>query len=364
MRENLLGYLMGALDESERAQVQAALEVDPALAAECARLEQTIAPLSEDEDWIDPPSRLAERTIGLVSAYQDCEAKDMEAADAESNFLHRETTLAALNVGEWDDGPGQPVSATATSTYEAFSAERPLRRRWTLADGIVALGICAAAAILILPAIANSRRQAAISQCQNNLRQIGQALVDYSYDHHGQFPLVPAAGNLGVAGFYAPLLKEANRITNDNVFLCPGSTLAEAEGEFVVPNSEEVLQQQGKTLLASQRKMGGSYGYAFGHQDDNGLYCANVNRSRPRFAILADSPSLHLKDHKSANHGGCGQNVLFEDNHVEYLKRCCASETDNLFLSDRGFVEAGRHWNDAVIGNSWARPILSRDSQR
>ncbi len=329
MREQLLGYLMGALDEAESADVQAALECDPKLAAECAQLEQQIAPLSEDESWIDPPPRLAERTIAWVGAQAD---RVDHASDDETPIL------ASLS-----------QSADMNATH----------RRWTLADVVVAAGVCAAAAMLFVPAIANSRQQAAIVQCQNNLQQLGVALVRYSPNHQGEFPLVPAVGKMSFSGVYAPLLKEAGLLEDDNVLLCPTSPIAAEKDDFVVPTTEEILQADGKELTLLQRKLGGSYGYALGYQNDDGQYCANLNRNRPRFALLSDAPSLHLKDRTSANHGGCGQNVLFEDGHVEYLKGCCMTETaDNLFLSDRGFVEAGRHYNDAVIADSPSGPVL------
>ncbi|MCA9269238.1 MAG: hypothetical protein KDA41_12240, partial [Planctomycetales bacterium] len=79
---------------------------------------------------------------------------------------------------------------------------------------------------------------------------------------------------------------------------------------------------------------------------------------------LADSPSLHLPGRQSANHGGRGQNVLFEDQHVEYLTTVRPADVrDEVYLSDRGYVEAGRHYNDAVIGESAAQPMLQYVSQ-
>jgi hypothetical protein len=215
-------------------------------------------------------------------------------------------------------------------------------------DVIVAGGVCAAAAMLFVPAIANSRQQAKLVACQNNLRGLGLSLVRYSRDHDGAFPLVSDSEKLGVSGIYAPLLKEAQLVENDNWFLCPASRLAAETCEFRVPSSQEVLSAEGKQLELMQRRMGGSYGYAFGYVDEQGAYCANVNRNRPRFALLADAPSLHLADRQSANHGGCGQNVLFEDGHVEYLMRC-------------RLAEAGRHFNDAVIAESAATPLPRRD---
>lgn len=351
MRENLLGYLMGALDEAEHAEVQAALQADPRLAAQCAHLEQTIAPLSEDESWIDPPPRLAERTTAFVGA-----VARREAPTAQRRRLRSE--LPVDDAAPSRSQPAVPTPATRLPTPAQIDAPP---RRWRIADMVVAGGICAAAAMLLFPAIANSRQQAAMAQCQNNLRHIGAALVSYSQDNCDEFPLVPLSGKLGVAGVYAPILKEQGRVENDKVFVCPGSALAEEADDFHVPSTDEVLQQEGKELTASQRRMGGSYGYAFGYENEDKQYCANANHHRQYFALLADSPSLHLKDRQSANHGGGGQNVLFEDGRVKYLKCCRAGEgADNLFLSDRGYVEAGRHYNDSVIGNSWARPVLSR----
>ena len=334
------------------------LEVDPKLAAECARLEQTIAPLADDEAWIEPPARLAERTISFVEATAETHPpRDSSAEEGHSDAVqHRRfSSLEELLVDE------PPHQAHFASLSPVSQTEIVRSRRWTLADAIVATGICIAAAMLFIPAIAHSQRQAAITQCQNKLYELGTALVSYSRDHQGQFPLVPARGNLGVAGIYAPLLKESGRVKDDQAFLCPGSTLAENANDFRVPSTAELERQSGKTLEASQRTMGGSFGYAFGYEDEDKGYQANENRSRERFAIIGDAPSLHLKDRQSANHGGRGQNVLFEDLHVDYLHHCRADEaTDNVYLSDRGYVEAGRHWNDAVIGNSWARPVLPR----
>ena len=352
MRQDLLGYLLGALDEAERAEVQAALEASPELAAECARLEQVIAPLAEDEAWIDPPGRLAERTVAFVESAAKTQP---EPADPPEDFVRRQLALDALLVDE----PAALPTPAKSALSPASTTEVVRTRRWRLADVAVALTICVIAAMLFLPAIAHSQRQAAISQCQNKLFSLGRSLVSYS-DRQGHFPFVPARGNLGVAGIYAPILKQAG-VEKDSDFVCPSSPLAENVNDFVVPSIEQIEQQSGKELQATHRTMGGSFGYAFGYEEDGKDYRPNINHHRKRFALLADAPSLHLKDRQSANHGGCGQNVLFEDGHIQYLKNCHPSEaTDNVFLSDRGYVEAGRHWNDAVIGNSWARPVLNR----
>ena len=52
-----------------------------------------------------------------------------------------------------------------------------------------------------------------------------------------------------------------------------------------------------------------------------------------------------------------GQNVLFEDLHVDYLlgDRIPGS-SDDLFRNDDGKIRAGTHAKDAVVGGCTARP--------
>ena len=74
---------------------------------------------------------------------------------------------------------------------------------------------------------------------------------------------------------------------------------------------------------------------------------------------MSDAPS-DAAPYRSMNHGGCGQNVLFEDGHVQYLTTCNAEGCkDHIFTNDDGLVAPGRHVNDAVIGPSPLKPVAS-----
>jgi hypothetical protein len=104
--------------------------------------------------------------------------------------------------------------------------------------------------------------------------------------------------------------------------------------------------------------LGGSYGYCLGHLN-NGAYEGTRNRQRRSFALVSDAPSPDQPGHQSRNHGGRGQNVLFEDGHVSFLtcsKPCNLS--DDIFVNDEGRVAAGLHEDDAVIGPSDASPLV------
>ena len=59
MREHLLGYLLGALEEPEAETVRQTLESDEVLRREMAALRRCLQPLSYDASHFDPPAGLA-----------------------------------------------------------------------------------------------------------------------------------------------------------------------------------------------------------------------------------------------------------------------------------------------------------------
>lgn len=230
-------------------------------------------------------------------------------------------------------------------------------RGWGWLDLVVAGGILAAGFLLLFPAIVNSRFQAQITACQENLHQVGRALTDYSQHHDGYFPRVPAEGRLAVAGVYAPILFDGGYLADPRLLTCPGLS-----GNRLGPPTIPTLQQlqviaPGEQLVQLQRHMGGDYGYSLGHMVD-GRYEPTRNESRPQFALMADAPNYGQPQLQSLNHGGRGQNVLFEDGRVLFLPWAKPNaEADDVFLNDTGQVAAGAHANDSVVSASGTRPF-------
>ena len=110
--------------------------------------------------------------------------------------------------------------------------------------------------------------------------------------------------------------------------------------------------------------MGGSYGYNLGYVR-NGKYQATKNLYRDNFAIMSDSPNPNAPNLQSSNHGGRGQNVLFENGSVQFLTSTKAlGSNDDIFTNDDGHVAAGLNPNDSVIGSSSAAPITFVNSKR
>ena len=180
---------------------------------------------------------------------------------------------------------------------------------------------------------------------------------------HGTFPDVAPEGKLAVAGVYAPKLQAQGLLPNSSLVICPASELAEHADSFHVPTLTEVQNADGDALTSLQKTMGGSYGYSLGYVS-NGDYKPTRNLNRSTFALMADAPCAKTSGGHSSNHGGCGQNVLFEDGHVGYLTSCTSQGgRDHIFLNDSGKVAAGLHCDDAVIGTSAAHPLLPSDEE-
>jgi hypothetical protein len=300
MRDYLLGYLLDALEPAEAAMVEAELARDPQLKNELAILARGLQPLASDREHCDPPSGLAHRT---------CEFVTQQAR----------VTLA-------------PAPAAI------------LPGRWNLVDMVVAAGIFLAATMLFFPAVNQSLFTARVNGCQNNLRQIGMALNNYSASYKGTFPIVPLDGQLAAAH----CLIEHGLSGESTLYICPGSELANRAAQLRLLTSQELRRMHPNWKSRLHDRLVSSYGYTWGHVLQ-GVYQPTRNLGRAKFALVADTPNTSAP-FRTVNHGGCGQNVLFEDGHVQYLTTCRARGCqDDIFTNDDGEVGPGLHANDSVI---------------
>jgi hypothetical protein len=147
-----------------------------------------------------------------------------------------------------------------------------------------------------------------------------------------------------------------------SLLVCPASQLADSlrvRGIVVrVPTREELMSAEGERLDLLRRLMGGSYAYRIGYID-RGRYCVVRIRGSGRMPLMADAPSLHLVDFQSSNHGGAGQNVLYDDGRVVYLTHCTSANcNDKLFVNDAGYRTPGTAPNDAVLFPSDVGPDI------
>jgi hypothetical protein len=313
MREQLLGYLLGALEPSEQAAVEASLAGDAELRRELEKLRSSLCPLDEaaaaEEDELDPPPGLGARTFQFVRS-------------------HAGWGLS----GQCPGGTGS----------------------WRAPDYLVAAGIFFVASMLVFPAIQNSRTGARLTACQSKLRVLGMALAQYG-QIYGYLPFVPPSGNLAAAGSYSPMLQQAGLLTSPSMVMCPESSMAN-QRDFQVPTIGQMNAANPLTLRVLQRRMGGSYGYHPGHIE-NGRYVPTPAQPREHFAIMADAADEMGAD-RSSNHGTRGQNVLVLSGRVVFIVRPRLIENgDHIYVNDFGTKGAGRGANDSSICNSAVPPI-------
>jgi len=314
MRDQLLGYLLGALDAPEHGQVEEALQSDPQLRSEADLLRRSLEPLEVDREHHQPPLGLALNTCRFVAE---------------------------------KIAPAPPVS-------EERSAGSP--RRWALIDLAVAAGVLIAAGALFFPAVHYSQAMAHRTACEHNLYQnYGglQRISDESPEH--SFPAIPVDKPYGVAGVYAAILKQHGLLDDDRQLLCPGGASQQKRDAFRVPTLNELASIPVAQLGPVLQELGGSYGYGLGYLE-NGRYVPMRNDHRPAFAIMADAPDPQCPERRSNNHGRCGQNVLFADGHVEFVSDCTTGQ-DDIFFNRNRQIGPGVDRNDAVIGASDTRPL-------
>jgi hypothetical protein len=343
VRENLLGYLLDALEPEEAEQVHQALQQTPRLNAELESLAAHLAELEFDRDLHHPPPGLAANTCRWLAVQLDDESTGDAVADAFDPPSAHASQVMHQPAGTDESSQPRPRLAPVSSREgEAF-------RNWSFADFFVAGGIALAAAFLFLPALAHSRFDAQRQACQNNLRQLGFALASYAEVNSGSFPRIPTEGNRAFAGIFVPLLKDGGFLADSTNLSCPASDVVSRHPQWSIPKLTDIDTAQGESWAELKSSASGGFGYNVGWiQGDQ--YRGVVNRQRPFFAIASDAPSQLETDQQSDNHGRRGQNVLYEDGHYRFLQRCSGSEcVDDLFRNRAGRVAPGLDENDTVI---------------
>lgn len=192
MHQQLLGHLLGALDDDEQQWLEARLEHDDERRRELARWRRRLTPLEAVRPDFEPPPGLAERTCRLVAAF--------------------------------GPPPVQAVAPLVGMSPDLSSPSRVPRFGW---PDVTAIGVLLmTAVIMVLPAIDGSRFHARLASCQDGLRQLGLALTQYSYCHGDALPQLAAGGRLTGAGIFAAELLREELAPETGRSVCPEVWLA------------------------------------------------------------------------------------------------------------------------------------------
>lgn len=326
MREQLIRYLMGELDDQERRQVRALLRENPALQQELQRLRDCIVSnqVQEEVPQPSPPRGLAARTAQFIS-------------DSDEFELEQATKRAGAMTSAGDPSAGV--------------------LGWSLADLSVAFGVMMAVSMLVFPALRDSRESTRRNICANNLMQFGQLLHMRAADHGGEFPRVE---NHQTAGIYAAqLVKEGYIMPQDlaPLLVCPAAPLAgEVRAKrmiIFVPNSQAIRGMTTEQLAHTTAQLSPFYAYRLPYQVSGNVDLQYVRDERSPYAPLMCDTAGDSENSMSQNHGGSILQVLCQDGHVRVLNTYILPEmNDDLFHNNRGRVSAGMGPLDAVLAPS------------
>lgn len=343
MDENLVGYLIGALDPETHRQVEAHLQAHPESRRRLEALHRLVAPLGADRDrgvpglppHLIPPPGLAERTLALC--------------------LEEVQSPATLPLSA-----GLPA-APRPGRGQRFGSSVAWYRR---GDAIVAASIILVFLGIALPMLARVTRQHQVYACQNNLRALHAALVSYSDRHEGQFPRVEASPPRNVAGIFVPILKDAGLLNAEASLACPAHGKAKPAC-CSLQELETMHRERPGEFRDAVRSLSCCYAYSLGYgvTDAQGnVIHTGLRRGQDSdlLPILADQPAYSgslVKSGNSPNHGGRGQNVLHVGGHIEFrTQRKVGVNGDDIYVNHENLAAAGRDRDDTVLGASWTRP--------
>jgi len=370
--EELLGYLLGALEPEEHRRVDRLLVERPELQEELAEMRQRLVPLArveETEAKQEFPAGLARRACEYVAR----QARRVGSAPA---TMSTETALdktALDNMGAVDTADTERLAVGSAVMSGPEVVMSPIVPRfsaggsWQLPDFIVVAAVAALVFSLLTPALVASRNQTRLAACQDNLRRIGMGLFNYAEANHNRFVPIAQSGPLSVAGAYAPVLKSGGWVDREHLFFC-GSAVQDGLMEVTTIPSlhdlEKAFRQNSEELAQLQSIMGGSYGYSLGYYEQDRYY-GPMNLGRSYRVIMADTPNYALAARVSSNHGGSGQNMLFEDGSIRFSQSpSVGTAGDSIFVNRNGLVAAGTDVHDSVIGASnvsaWLSPSFYR----
>ena len=322
MRDELVGYLLNALDDPEARRVEAALadpERGPGLRRDLDALRAATRVLDHDRDPVPAPAGLATRTLALVRSQARTAPRPL---------------------------PIPQVLGPATDGVE------PHPRAWI--DRAIMAAMALAACILVGPLLLDAITESRARRAERNLHKSSDALQGYA-ESHRFFPSPPDAGPLSRAGLYAPTLVSEQRLVADDGTLLVAGTPLQQRGGFRIPSLDELKEAIGTPQFDELvRTMGGDYGYTLGHRDAAGVLQPNRNLRREHHPLMADAPDEGCE--RSSNHPDGVHHILFEDGHVRRGFPNDLHRDDHLFRNHAGRTAAGTDPDDAVIGDSHHQP--------
>ena len=309
-QEDLLGYVLGALDADQQDAVQKLIDENPHLEEQMLDIKSSLTPL----ELLDEPSGtrpgLARRTCEMVACHSG------EFAEESEEF--REPLLTGSS--------------------------------WSPRDFLFAAASIAILAGVLIPVLDQSKYQSQISHCRSNLVSIGQSLANYN-DVHGHLPLITPGAPTALI---IPVLRDEKFLEDDKQVYCAA---VRRQQPIRIPSCDEVMHcEAGPESNRIRTAASGDYAFSFGYEDSNRRYHAPGIHQNPHRILIADKPSISWIGGPSDNHRGRGQNVLFQDLSSKFVNGNAIC-SDRIYTNDYNIVGPGVGPHDSVIGPSHLSPF-------
>ena len=351
---DLIGYVLGAIEDDERFRIEKALQDDPCLYHELEKIQRDIQALDMELDDHSSQDCLSFSTPETFPS-MEMQGSVRDSRGSESSpppGLARRTSawIAALPARVLNPLPSN-CSFSSTCDWLGKSSA------WSLRDfaGLAIAGLIMG--MIIIPAISFSREHSREISCQNNLRNVGHGLLRRAESFGGQLMEIPNEECLAVAGAYAPSLLESGFVEEPSQFLCLGKRTS--GNRYDIPTFDQMRAAEQDELLQLQEQAGGDYAFNIGYFEDQSYVPPKI-LNRSQHVVLADAPSINLPGRASDHHGNRGQNVLFEDGRTAFLTTP-AIGADSIYENDWAQIAPGLHINDNILAPSRTR--LNRSPQ-
>jgi hypothetical protein len=328
MEENLVGYLLKALDPVTEHDVEAYLQKDAEAVRRLELLRSALVPLEADAEEIELPDGLRQRTLALVAEHRLSNATDTP------------------------DLKAPPV------------LQMPMpRSRWLRSDALIAASILLLLLPMIPPALSYMHQQQNVRACQENMRGFFFALSHYGDLNEQRLPMASAQPPHNYAGMVVPTLYESRLLGPTVSIRCPGNGVCNPPLPLGISDMDQESTNAPAQFEQDKCRVGGCYAYSLGYQERGEHRGIRFGESNAYLPIMADRPPFEqttsgdLSLGNSTNHGGAGQNVLYLDGNVSFCtSRHVGVNRDDIYLNRNRLPEAGLDDTDSVLGGSSFQP--------